>query len=270
MVDGYGAFRGTQCGLERMGGSQEPSRARMPAFTSIVATRVAGRDHGHRHQISCRRACAGSSGRRAGVILCVMSSRDSDRPPVLAHQRFVEEKESFAGLSLEQRFRRIHDTNLWGALASSSGLGSEIDATAMLRAELPRLLERIAVASLIDRLRARAAEGEVRGEYHLADITRDPLPRCDAVLCRDALVHLSFANIERAVANFKASGAVWLIATTFPEWQSNGDCEDGDWRALNFEIRPFSWGPPLELLNENCTEAGGGWRDKSLGVWRLS
>jgi hypothetical protein len=24
------------------------------------------------------------------------------------------------------------------------------------------------------------------------------------------------------------------------------------------------------LLNENCLEAGGGWRDKSLGVWRLS
>jgi hypothetical protein len=96
------------------------------------------------------------------------------------------------------------------------------------------------------------------------------LPRCDAVLCRDCLVHLSFANIERAVANFRRSGAAWLIATTFPEWQNNRDCEDGDWRALNFEREPFGWGPPQTLLNENCTEAGGGWRDKSLGVWRLS
>jgi hypothetical protein len=228
-----------------------------------------------------------------------MSLTDSDRPPVLAHQRFVDDRESFAGLSLEQRFRRIHDTNLWGAVASISGLGSEIDATVMLRAELPQLLERLAVASLLDapcgdagwintadlsvryvgvdivpaligRLQARAAAGEIRGEYHLADITRDPLPRCDAVLCRDALVHLSFANIERAVANFKASGAVWLIATTFPDWQSNGDSEDGDWRALNFERAPFDWGPPVELVNENCLEAGGGWRDKSLGVWRLA
>ena len=228
-----------------------------------------------------------------------MSLSDSDRPPVLAHQRFIDDRESFAGLSLEQRFRRIHDTNLWGAVASTSGLGSEIDATAMLRAELPRLLERIAAASLLDapcgdagwinqanlgaryvgvdivpslieRLRVRAAAGEIKGEYHLADITADPLPRCDAVLCRDALVHLSFANIERAIANFKASGAVWLIATTFPAWQSNGDCEDGDWRALNFERAPFDWGPPVELLNEDCREAGGGWRDKSLGVWRLN
>jgi Methyltransferase domain len=224
---------------------------------------------------------------------------DSDRPPVLAHRRFVEDKESFTGLNLAQRFRRIHDTNLWGAAASTSGLGSEIDATAMLRAELPRLLEKLGVTTLLDapcgdagwinqanlgvryvgvdivpalveRLQARAVAGEINGEYHLADITADPLPRCDAVLCRDALVHLSFANIERAVANFKASGAVWLIATTFPEWQSNGDCEDGDWRALNFERAPFNWGPPVELLNEDCREAGGGWRDKSLGVWRLS
>lgn len=227
-----------------------------------------------------------------------MPSDDSDRPPVLAHRRFVVDRKNFAGLNLPQRFRRIYETNLWGAVASASGLGSEIDATAVLRAELPRLLEKLAVTSLLDapcgdagwinaadlrvpfagvdivpaliaRLKACVAAGEMKGEYHLADITCDPLPRCDAILCRDCLVHLSFANIERAVANFRASGATWLIATTFPDWRTNRDCEDGDWRALNFERAPFDWGPPVELLNENCTEAGGGWRDKSLGVWRL-
>jgi hypothetical protein len=228
-----------------------------------------------------------------------MSRNDSDRPPVLAHQRFLDDRESFTGLNLAQRFRRIHETNLWGAPVSASGLGSEMDATATLRSELPRLFEKLGVTSLLDapcgdagwingtnlrvrligvdivpslieRLRARAAAGEIKGEYVLADITRDPLPRCDAILCRDTLVHLSFANIERAVANFQRSGAGWLIATTFPEWQTNRDCEDGDWRALNFERAPFNWGPPVELLNENCLEAGGGWPDKSLGVWRLS
>ena len=232
-------------------------------------------------------------------MIGAMSQNESDRPPVLAHQRFLAAMDSFAGLDLAQRFRRIHDTNLWGAPASTSGLGSEIDATAVLRSELPRLLEKLGVRSLLDApcgdagwinqadlrmryvgvdivlaliesLQRRAANGDIRGEYHLADITGDTLPRCDAILCRDALVHLSFANIERAVANFRASGATWLIATTFPEWQINRDCEDGDWRALNFERPPFGWRPPFELLNENCTEAGGGWRDKSLGVWRLN
>jgi hypothetical protein len=228
-----------------------------------------------------------------------MSSSDSDRPAVLAHQRFLEDRESFAGLNLAQRFRRIHDTNLWGAVTSTSGLGSEMDATAVLRAQLPGLFKRLGVTSLLDapcgdagwinhadlrvriigvdivpalieRLRARAAAGKIKGEYHLADITSDELPRCDAILCRDALVHLSFANIGRAIANFRRSGATWLIATTFADWRVNRDCEDGDWRALNFERLPFGWGPPVELLNENCLEANGGWRDKSLGVWRIA
>ena len=62
-----------------------------------------------------------------------MPLRDSERPPVLAHQRFVAERASFAQLNLRERFQRIHDTNLWGAEASVSGLGSEWDATATLR-----------------------------------------------------------------------------------------------------------------------------------------
>ena len=227
-----------------------------------------------------------------------MPLRDSERPPVLAHQRFVANRASFAQLNLRERFQRIHDTNLWGAEASVSGLGSEFDATATLRADLPAVLRRLGVTSLLDApcgdatwilradlgvrivgvdivpdliavLRERAARGEIEGEYHLVDITQDALPRCDAILCRDCLVHLSFANIERAVQNFRKSGAAWLITTTFPEWQQNIDAEDGDWRALNFERAPFSWGTPVELINENCLEADGGWRDKSLGVWRL-
>jgi hypothetical protein len=118
---------------------------------------------------------------------------------------------------------------------------------------------------LIESLQARAARGH-HGRISSGDITGDALPRCDAICGRDCLVHLSFANIARAVANFRASGATWLIATTFPAWQSNADCEDGDWRALNFERAPFTWGPPVELLNENCLEAGGGWRGQEPGV----
>jgi hypothetical protein len=228
-----------------------------------------------------------------------MNSDDSGRPPVLAHQRFDADRASFAGLNLAQRFQRIHNTNLWGAPASASGLGSEMNATATLRTKLPQLLAQLGATSLLDApcgdagwigntdlgmryvgvdivpaliesLQARAAAGEIGGEYRLGDITRDPLLSCDAILCRDCLVHLSFANIARAVENFRRSGATWLIATTFPKLHGNHDCEDGDWRALNLRRAPFNWGAPLELLNDNCTEAGGGWRDKSLGVWRLA
>src|ERR1700754_656572 len=76
--------------------------------------------------------------------------RDSDRPPVLAHQRFAADHGAFAGLTLSERFQRIHDTNLWGAAESVSGLGSEIDAPAVLRTELPLLLQRLGVTTLLD------------------------------------------------------------------------------------------------------------------------
>lgn len=222
----------------------------------------------------------------------------ADRPPVLAHQRFVADRDNFAGLDLAARFERILDTNLWGAPTSVSGLGSEDLATAAIREALPLLLARLGarvlcdapcgdagwiggckldvdylgidiVPALIAANNRRLAQGELAGRFLTADITRDELPRADLVLCRDCLVHLSFANIDRAVARFRASGAQWLLTTTFPEWEANADCEDGDWRALNFERPPFNWPAPRELINERCDEGEGGWRDKSLGLWLL-
>ena len=222
----------------------------------------------------------------------------SRRPPVLAHERFLADRENFAGLDLAARFERIEQTNLWGAATSASGLGSEDPATAAIREALPALLQRLGarslldapcgdagwigrlelgvdytgidiVPSLIDANNRRASRGELSGRFLVGDVTRDALPRADVILCRDCLVHLSFANIARAVAGFHASGARFLLVTTFPEWENNEDCEDGDWRALNMEKPPFNWPPPRELIDERCEEGGGGWRDKSLGLWQL-
>ncbi|MFK4506501.1 class I SAM-dependent methyltransferase [Bradyrhizobium daqingense] len=220
------------------------------------------------------------------------------RPPVLAHERFLADRESFAGLDLAARFERIERTNLWGASTSVSGLGSEDPATAAIREALPPLLQGLGarllldapcgdagwigrmtldidytgidiVPSLIDANNQRASRGELSGRFLVADITRDALPPADVILCRDCLVHLSFANIARALAQFRMSGARFLLLTTFPEWEDNRDCEDGDWRALNMAKAPFDWPAPLALINERCEEGAGGWRDKSLGLWRL-
>lgn len=222
----------------------------------------------------------------------------SDRPAVLAHERFVADRANFAGLDLAARFERIQQTNLWGAPTSVSGLGSEDRATTEIREALPGLLQRVGarslldapcgdagwigsmqleidytgidiVPSLIEANSARAARGELRGRFLVADITRGSLPACDVILCRDCLVHLSFQNIARAIARFRASGAQFLFVTTFAEWEDNRDCEDGDWRALNMTKAPFHWPAPRELIDERCDEGGGGWRDKSIGLWRL-
>ncbi|MDN5005752.1 class I SAM-dependent methyltransferase [Bradyrhizobium sp. GCM10027634] len=222
----------------------------------------------------------------------------SNRPPVLAHERFVADRANFAGLDLAARFERIEQTNLWGAATSVSGLGSEDRATAAVREALPGLLQRLGARSLLDAPcgdagwigsmkldvdyigidivpsliganNARVARGEARGRFLVADITHDFLPGCDVILCRDCLVHLSYHNIARAIARFRASCAQFLLVTTFPQWEDNRDCDDGDWRALNMTRSPFNWPRARELINERCDEGDGGWRDKSLGLWRL-
>ena len=43
----------------------------------------------------------------------------------------------------------------------------------------------------------------------------------------------------------KASGAIWLLTTTFPELERNLDIEDADWRPLNFEGAPLNWPAPV-------------------------
>lgn len=222
----------------------------------------------------------------------------NNRPLVLAHERFVADRANLLELDLAARFDRIVRTNLWGA-ASASGPGSEIAATAAVRAALPDLLRKLGARSLLDApcgdagwigdcIRGvdytgldivpsliaannqRVQRGEIAGRFILSDLTRDTLPQADVILCRDCLVHLSFSNIRSAIERFQASGARWLLTTTFPELALNVDCEDGDWRALNLQQVPFIWPAPDALINEQCSEGDGGWQDKSLGLWRLA
>jgi hypothetical protein len=225
-----------------------------------------------------------------------MSTRE--RPPVPAHENFQARREELSGLSLPERFDRIARTNLWGAGSSRSGLGSELAATAGLRAALPTFLERHGVKTLLDVpcgdfswlstvdlhvtytgadiVETLVSENERRyggpssgRRFVRLDLTRDPLPRVDAVLCRDCLVHLSFENIALAIDNVRSSGSRYLLTTTFLEHDHNVDIEDGDWRMLNLERPPFNLPPPADVLIEGCREGDGAYADKALGLWPL-
>ena len=72
-----------------------------------------------------------------------------------------------------------------------------------------------------------------------ADMTRDDLPKADMIVCRDGLVHLSFADARAAIRNFRRSGSRYLLATTFVNHSRNRDVATGSWRALNLQAAPF-------------------------------
>jgi hypothetical protein len=112
------------------------------------------------------------------------------------------------------------------------------------------------------------AYADARHRFLVLDLTRDELPPADLLLCRDCLVHLSYPDSRRALANVVRSGIPYLLATTFPAAAVNEDIVTGDWRMINLEAAPFCFPPPLQVLNEGCTEAGGLFADKSLGLWR--
>jgi SAM-dependent methyltransferase len=194
-----------------------------------------------------------------------------------------------------ETFRLIHDRNHWGSNASRSGPGSSSEQTSALQRELPALLQRLGVRSLLDlpcgdanwiaaiefrgvsylgadlvpEVIARNREAHPDRAFTVLDLTTDPLPSADLLLCRDCLVHLSFADITRALANIRRSSITWLLTTTFPAQQGNEDIVTGDWRPINLMRPPFNLPEPEFVLNEQCTENDGRFADKSLGLWKI-
>jgi hypothetical protein len=195
-------------------------------------------------------------------------------------------------------FSDIYRSNAWQGDESRSGRGSSLAQTQVVIAALPALLARHRVRSMLDipcgdfhwmsrvdlsgvdyvgadivpeLIEAnRAAHGGPGRDFRVLDLCRDPLPAVDLVFCRDCLVHLPFAMIDEAIANLRASGATWLLATTFVDQPVNHDIALGDFRPIDLCKPPFAFPPPVEWLMEGCTEAGGAHSDKALGLWRIA
>jgi len=224
-------------------------------------------------------------------------SKSRQRPPVPAQIAFEAKRGEFAELPLQERFSRIFTTNFWNG-QSRSGLGSELSATAGVREQVPALLEALGAESLLDLpcgdfgwlstvpLDLDYTGGDIvpaivdantsryvtpgsRRRFLTLDLTSDALPRADVVLCRDCLVHLSFAHVAQAFANLRRSGSTWLLTTTFLEHDVNADIVSGDWRMLNLERAPFDLPAPRHVLVEGCLESDGAYADKALGLWRV-
>jgi hypothetical protein len=188
-------------------------------------------------------------------------------------------------------FERIYDKNLWGDPESASGGGSGTAATDAVRRELPLLFERYGIRSLLDapcgdfhwmKHVAGSLERYVgvdivrdlvernerlyatdRIRFLCADIVADRLPSADAVLCRDCFIHLPTNLIRSAVANFRASGIRYLLVTNDRDVESYHDIPIGSFRPVNFARPPFSFPPPLHIVNE--TPNG----DRQLCLWEL-
>jgi hypothetical protein len=220
-----------------------------------------------------------------------------DRVPFDSHY-YEKLARSGRGPEPDDVFRDIYRRHHWSGSRSASGAGASLDQTVGLRRSLPPLLAELGLVTMLDLpcgdfswmrtvelptqvryigadllpevVEPLAAEfGDDRHEFRVLDLTRDPLPPADLLFCRDCLVHLSFADIRRAIGNAVGSGIPYILTTTFPGSEANEDIVTGDWRILDLERAPFHLPAPMRILNEGCTEGGGAFADKSLGLWRV-
>lgn len=200
---------------------------------------------------------------------------------------------------MERIFTEIYRSNAWGSAESASGPGSTRKSTAALREALAAAFRELQVRVLLDapcgdfnwiepiadvmdhyigvdivpelvakNLRRHAGP---RRTFVKLDLSQDSLPRSDAVLCRDCLIHFSVADAERALANLRRSGARYLVTTTFVGGERvNADIETGQWRPLNLQRPPFSFPQPLRLIDERCLHTKGIYADKRLGIWPMA
>lgn len=201
------------------------------------------------------------------------------------------------GVDMTTAFHRIYQRNFWGDAESASGDGSALARTATIRRELPGALVRLGVRSMLDAPcgdlnwvrhtplaldryvgmdivpelieRNQRLHGSAEREFRCGDLCASPLPEVDAILCRDCLVHFAFADVFRALRTFRASGARYLLTTTFTTHAWNVDIFTGHWRPINLQRPPFSFPAPLLLLPEDYADIPH-YADKHLAVWRLS
>jgi hypothetical protein len=189
-------------------------------------------------------------------------------------------------------FHRIYAENLWGDPESVSGRGSNPVATETIRRELPILFKEYRICSLLDApcgdfLWMKEVVGCLdryvgvdivpelieqntiayrteRVAFICADITADTLPQCEMVLCRDCLIHLPTRLIRRALQNFQASGARYLLLTNERDTEGYQEIPIGSFRPINFTRPPFSFPQPLATLSEDATGS------RQLCLWELA
>lgn len=201
----------------------------------------------------------------------------------------------------EELFTYAYETNAWMSNETRSGLGSSLENTTCIRKELPAILERFEIKTVLDAgcgdfnwfkempvilehyygidivreliEKNRELYGDNTHTFLHGSVTDASLPQVDAIVCRCVLTLLFFDDVKRALQNFKKSGAKYLIMSHFPRRSGNPDLNSTLrpilWmHPINFEIEPFNFPQPLVLINEGL-KGSPILEDKHLAVWAL-
>ncbi len=189
-------------------------------------------------------------------------------------------------------FSYIYRWGGWFDGESRSGYGSSLAYTENLRAELPGLLARLGVRTLLDVpcgdfhwmshvpldleryvgadiVRAMIRDNEQRHgradrSFIVLDIVKTIPQPVDLILCRDCLFHFPFALALKSLRNFQASGSRYLLTTTFFDG-INEPVKSGFFYRINLQEPPFNFPPPILSIRDSPEP-----QTRHLALWELS
>ncbi|MFD0860071.1 class I SAM-dependent methyltransferase [Roseovarius aquimarinus] len=206
---------------------------------------------------------------------------------------------------MRDALRDEFETKDWSGrkVESRSGSGSTLEATEALRAALPDLLKRYKVKRFLDAPcgdwfwmqhtklgrthytggdisaevieAVRAEHGRKNREFVHLDITSDPLPDADMMMCRDCLFHLKWWLRWKFFENFAQSGISFLLTSMHHGTWNKRLRKNGDFAPFNPCAAPFNFPEPLETIAETgeidlspeVLETSRGRRQRSMGLW---
>lgn len=196
------------------------------------------------------------------------------------------------GTSAADIFDNAAKDNIWGSPESLSGSGSEVRMTQKYRSQLVKVLPRFKsmfdapcgdmnwMQFVLKDVSIDYSGGDISPhvielnrarfphlKFDVFDITADTFPNVDVWQCRDCLFHLSYADIAKAVDNFRRSNISYALMTTHRGVIRNVDNPTGGWRYLDLTRGPFNFPEPELMLKDYLP----GDLPRYVGLWsRLS
>lgn len=201
--------------------------------------------------------------------------------------------QSKRNLARRKVFEEIENKKLWGD-SHLSGWGSTVEVTKVTREVIVNVVKQYNIKSMVDvacgdfkwmplalkeikndfkyigcdivpALVDKNSKEFPQYEFYVKDFVVDKLPQCDLIFCRDALQHLTIADIQDALKNFSESGAKYLLVTTHLRrygWRNGEDIKVGKCRDRNLLLKPFNLPDPMVIYSEQ-------YEHKFLGLWKL-
>jgi len=174
---------------------------------------------------------------------------------------------------MKKEFEKIYSQNGWmfGQKESGSGDGSTLEFTVNLRKELPIIFEKYNIKTVFDGAcgdynwmkevvketdityiggdivgpvmkECNKKYGSDKVSFLEMDMTTDPLPDVDLMICRQVLFHLSYRSLNDFFQNFSRSNIKYILTTTHVNKGKfvNKDISNSSFRYIDLFKPPFN------------------------------